>query len=75
VPSGIISGSHSAAVTLTTASYLNPVTVTNAITVAAGNALSGAPPTAWTVDNKGRITTPDTTANAIARGVVLAARQ
>jgi hypothetical protein len=63
VAKGTISGSYSAAITLTSAAYTNPVTVTGTIDTADSNALYAA--TAWTVDNAGLIRIEGTTGSVV----------
>jgi hypothetical protein len=50
---GTLSGAYGASVTLTSAAYANPVTVTGSITAATGSALLAG--TAWTIVNRGSI--------------------
>ena len=68
----VLSGTYASGVTLDSAGYANPITVTGTIDVSqigsGGIALNGAAPVAWTVDNQGLIEISGTLNDAVRLG-------
>ncbi len=65
----VLSGTYGSSITLNSAAYTNPITVTGTIDISDGSvggiALRGSSPVAWTVDNQGLIEISGTGSNAV----------